>query len=202
MDAVQNNQAPQKGELYVYADYVNWSDENRWELIDGEPYMMASPSFIHQRLVFLFGMQFENFLKGKDATVIISPFDVRLNHTKKDNIVVQPDVIVVCDPKRLENGKSLKGAPDLAIEILSPSTSKRDQLTKFNLYKKSGVREYWIVDPLEKFVRTYILEKDNLGMYYYDEAEKIPVYVLEGCEIDLNQVFEPSMENEPEEKDI
>ena len=201
MSALQKHPIIQENTLYTYEDYAKWDDGNRWELIDGVPRMMGAPTFTHQRLIFLFGMQFEGFLKGKNGTFALAPFDVRLNHKTKDNRVVQPDVLVICDKNKLGDGKNLKGAPDLAIEILSPSSTKHDQVTKFRLYKQAGVREYWIVDPTAKTVGVHILEKDNLGMRYYDETESIPVHVLEGFDLDLSQVFEPDVpERETEQE--
>lgn len=196
MSALTTRAVLQDTRMYTYSDYEKWEDENRWELIDGVPQMMAAPTITHQRLLLLLGVAFETFLKGKKCRVIIAPVDVRLNHKTKDNTVLQPDVIVVCDPKKLEDGKSVKGAPDLAIEILSPSSGKHDKIVKFQLYKQAGVREYWIVDPVTETVAVHVLEDDSLGMRYYGNDEKIPVHVLEGCDINLSEIFEVE-EREP-----
>ena len=175
---------------FTYSDYADWEDDNRWELIDGVPRMMAAPSYSHQSILMALASQFYSFLRGKQCRIVQAPFDVRLNYTTRDDIVVQPDLLVVCDRDKLGDGKNLKGAPDLAIEILSPSSSKYDKTTKFKLYKQSGVREYWIVDPTDKTIAVYIFEQENLSMRYYDETETITVHALEGCEIDLSPVFE------------
>jgi len=187
----------QEQKTYTYEEYAKWDDGNRWELIDGVPYMMSAPTIAHQDILLNLGTQFRNFLRGKKCKVIIAPVDVRLNHKTKDNTVVQPDVIVVCDRDKIKNGKSLLGAPDLAIEILSPSSIKHDKILKFRKYKLAGVREYWIVDPDSKTVDVHILEEGHLGIQYYDNTEKIPVHVLDGFEIDLNEIFEPDEEVPP-----
>ncbi|MCL2215623.1 MAG: Uma2 family endonuclease [Defluviitaleaceae bacterium] len=190
MEALAQQEANFEPKRYTYSEYAAWEDDNRWELINGVPRMMAAPFVSHQAVSGELYFQFKSFLKGKKCRVFYSPCDVRLNHKTRDDIVVQPDLLVVCDRNKIEDGKSVKGAPDLVIEILSASTSKFDKTTKFTLYKQAGVREYWIVDPTDKTVGVYIFEQENLGMRYYADSEKIPVHVLEGCEIDLSTVFE------------
>ena len=120
--------------------------------------------------------------------MLTAPFDVRLNADSYDNTVVQPDLLVVCDRSKLD-GKNCIGAPDMIIEVLSPSTERRDRITKLQLYRKSGVREYWIVCPEKKTVDTYILEDKKYYFDVYSENDIVPVHILEGCEIDLADVF-------------
>jgi segregation and condensation protein B len=138
--------AVRKQEYYTYADYLTWDDKVRYELIDGMPYMMASPSQKHQEISGELFRQLGNFLLGKPCKPFHAPFDVRLNANKSDDTVVQPDLLVVCDHSKLD-GKSVNGAPDFIIEILSPSTMSYDLIIKLNKYMRSGVREYWVVDP-------------------------------------------------------
>ena len=132
----------------TYKDYLSWGEDVRCELIDGIPYMMAGVSLWHQDLLMAIFKQLYDFLEGKTCKVIIAPFDVRLfpEENKMDKTVVQPDIMVVCDPKKLEDGKACKGAPDFIIEILSPSAKGRDLIDKKELYEKAGVKEYWIID--------------------------------------------------------
>ena len=175
---------------YTYADYCTWDDGERWELIDGAAYAMApAPSELHQDALLELAGQLRDFLKGKPCKVFIAPFDVRLNADTQDNTVVQPDILVVCDELKRKGGKGVVGAPDFIAEILSPSTSRHDRVTKFNLYQRSGVREYWIVDPDEKTVFVHILHDDKYFTHAYDDSDSIPVNVLEGCTIDLTEVF-------------
>ena len=181
----------QKTQRYTYADYCTWDDNERWELIDGVAYAMSppAPTESHQSISGNIYLHIGQFLRGKGCKVFYAPFDVRLNAGKKDNTVVQPDILVVCDKSKLD-GKSCVGAPDMVVEILSPSTAVHDMIRKYGLYQKSGVREYWIVDPETKTVVTYIWENGKEDKKIYDTPEIVPVYVLEGCNVDLAEVFE------------
>jgi len=173
---------------YTYADYLEWDDDVRYELIEGVPYAMAAPSQAHQEISGgLFG-QLWQFLKGKRCKVFHAPFDVRLNAESFDDVVVQPDLLVVCDRSKLD-GRGCVGAPDMAVEILSPSNTKHDVFVKFRLYQKYGVREYWVVDPGGRTVSVHTLENGRYFTAVYGDADAVPVYVLEGCEIDLADVF-------------
>jgi len=180
---------PAYGVRYTYADYVQWDDDKRRELIDGVPYLMAAPNRRHQEvLTNLFG-QFFNFLKGKHCKVYVAAFDVRLNADTLDDIVVQPDIIIICDHSILTDA-CCKGVPDMVVEILSPSTASYDKTLKFNTYLKAGIREYWIIDPKEKFLAVHILKDGNYITHAYSSEETVPVHVLDGCIINLPEVFE------------
>lgn len=183
---------PKKKEYYTYADYCTWDDDERWELIDGIPYAMSSPSTAHQRIVGSLYYQLFDFLKGKPCEVFIAPYDVCLNAAENDDHdVFQPDIMVVCDQTKI-NRKGCNGAPDMVIEILSPSTALRDKALKFNKYQHVGVREYWIVDPDSKMVQVFILENNQYVAKSYIETDAIPVHILEGCTINLPDVFPDS----------
>ena len=177
---------------YTYRDYCTWDDSDRWELIDGLPYAMApAPSIGHQSILVKLVTQLAVLLDGKPCKVLAAPTDVRLNADSSDDTVVQPDILVVCDRTKLEDGKSVVGAPDLIIEILSPSTAKHDMLTKKRLYQKSGVREYWIVDPDSKAVAVNVLHNGRYNSRFFDERDTaVPVEVLDGCTINFTDVFE------------
>lgn len=182
--------APEKDKRYTYADYYSWDDGERWELINGEALVMApGPSWRHQGISGGLFYQLANFLKGKDGRVFSAPFDVRLNADTADNTVLQPDIIVFCDRSKLD-GTGCKGAPDMTVEILSPSTAKRDRLVKLRLYQDAGVREYWIVDPDTKTATVYTLENGKYVVAVYGDDEVAPVHILAGCEIVLADVFE------------
>jgi len=178
-----------KQERYTYADYLTWEGGERCELIDGVPYMMASPSQRHQEILVEMGRQFANFLRGKPCKVFTSSFDVRLYPDSDDNTVVQPDLLVVCDQSKLD-GKACNGAPDFVVEIVSPSTSRNDRVLKLTHYQWAGVEEYWIVYPEDATVEKYVLRDSayvNGGRY--TESEIIPVSILPGLEINLAEVF-------------
>ncbi len=183
---------------YTYADYLTWLDDKRRELINGFIHLMSAPNAIHARLTHLTSWFMESFVrknKGK-CQIFHAPFDVRLpvnNETANGKIynVVQPDICVICDSSKLDE-KGCIGAPDLIVEVLSPSTLKYDWNYKFNLYEASGVKEYWIVDPKAKVVNVFLLQSDgkyDLGTVY-ECNQKAPVHIFEGLEIDLNELFE------------
>ncbi|MCL2616903.1 MAG: Uma2 family endonuclease [Defluviitaleaceae bacterium] len=173
---------------YTYNDYVTWDDDVRWELIDGVPYAMAAPTLTHQGISGNLFALLHGFLRGKPCRVYSAPIDVRLNYNNGDNTVVQPDIIVVCDPnKRHESG--CLGAPDLVIEVLSPSTARTDRVKKFNKYLEAGVNEYWIVEPDIYSVQVHLLKDGTYTTRMYEETDTISVSVLPGCEIGLAEVF-------------
>lgn len=184
-----------KLDRYTYADLLAWPEEVRAELIDGDLYMLASPSVQHQSISMDIGSQIAAYLRGKTCKVFAAPFDVRLFEQENDpphniDTVVQPDLSVICDPSKLDS-RGCKGAPDLVVEILSPSTMQHDRVVKFNLYREAGVREYWIVDPESQTLSVYTLEN---GQYYAAQtyspnAPLVSVGVLEDCTIDLKTVF-------------
>ena len=179
-------------ERYIYADYAGWDDENRYELIDGAAYLMSpGPSQMHQRIIKRFVRQLDGFLDGKSCEVFISPSDVCLNADgDNDDSVIQPDLFIVCDDSKLD-GQICNGAPDMVIEVLSPSTASRDMLLKFNKYLKAGVREYWIVDPETKMVRVCVLngEKYDIDDYFCADTDEVAVRILTGCMINLKKIF-------------
>ena len=183
---------------YTYADYLTWLDDKRRELINGFIHLMSAPNELHARISNNWNFWTSAFVrkrKGK-CRIYHAPFDVRLpldNYTADDKIynVVQPDICVVCDLSKLDD-KGCIGAPDLIVEVLSPSTLKYDWNYKFNLYETAGVREYWIVDPKAKVVNVFLLQPDgkyDLGTVY-ECNQKAPVHIFKGLEIDLNELFE------------
>lgn len=179
----------QENERYTYADYCTWDDSERWELIEGVPYAMSpAPAPKHQAISGEFHAQLHAFLKGKPCKLFAAPFDVRLNADQDDDTVVQPDLVVICDRSKIDD-KGCKGAPDLVIEILSPSTARHDRIVKFQQYQRAGVREYWIVDPDTKSLQACILENGRYFVTAYADTDTASVGVLEGCEIDLREVF-------------
>ena len=177
---------------YTFADYLEWADNVRREIIDGMVKMMTAPSSRHQRISTLLTVRLFNTIeenKGK-CEVYSAPFDVRLpkNGEKDDHLihtVVQPDICVVCDSSKIDD-KGCLGAPDMVVEIQSLSTSKIDMNDKFHLYEMAGVREYWVVIPSEGVV-VFILQPDGK----YDDGTKydsstIPVHIFNGIEIELD----------------
>lgn len=187
--------SPKPDRKYTYDDYLHWPDEERWEIINGVPYDMSpAPSTEHQTISTQLLGQLITFAANKPCRVFHAPFDVRLprGNEKDEEIdtVVQPDICVICDPARLDT-RGCKGAPDLVVEIISPATAKKDLAEKFNLYEKSGVKEYWVVFPKDQVINVYHLNEasvyDKTGSF--SAADTLPCELFPGLEIDLARVF-------------
>jgi Uma2 family endonuclease len=182
-------------ERYTYGDYLKWDNGERWELIDGVAYdMTPAPLRIHQEISRELLLQIGNYLRDKSCKLYAAPFDVRLPEGDETDeavtTVVQPDLVIVCDHSKLDD-KGCKGSPDLIVEILSPATARKDLKEKFVRYERSGVKEYWIVDPASKTVTVFRLSFD--GRYgrpdVYGEEERVKVEILGDLEVDLQPVF-------------
>ena len=187
------NLALQK-EKYTYEDLQKLEDDKRYELINGELYLMSAPTISHQEIVGELYAQLHNYLNGKKCKVLISPVDVCLSgvrNPKKEFNVLQPDVIVVCEDNKLTK-ENVQGAPELVIEVLSPSSRKHDTFVKYNLYQYYGVKEYWIVDVEAGVIYQYILNDKNIYTLpkTYDITEDIKVKVLKDCIISLKDIIE------------
>jgi len=179
---------------YTYGDYLNWPDEIRCELIEGVIYDMTAPSRRHQQISMELATQIANFLRGKTCQVYAAPFDVRLPEKDEDDndviTVVQPDIVIVCDLKKLDT-RGCRGAPDFIAEILSPSTAAKDQIQKTDLYEKHGVREYWAIHPEDKMIFVRLSGKNGkYGIPAIHEGKgRLSVAVLPELEIDLDMIF-------------
>jgi len=181
---------------FTYADYLTWDDDQRWELIDGEAFCMSpGPNRLHQKWLGELHRQIANYLEERPCEVYIAPFDVRLQDlpdaSDEDTItVVQPDIMVVCDSDKLDD-RGVKGAPDLVVEIISPSTAKRDITVKHQLYQRHGVKEYWLLYPNDRTLLVYKLSEE--GIYaqpkVFGEGDVVPVPLLGDLVIDLGKVF-------------
>lgn len=183
-----------KEERYTLSDALKWDEQEHIELLEGTPIMMAPPSRAHQEISGALFAQLHNYLEGKKCRVYAAPFAVRLFERPGDrpenvDTLVEPDLSVVCDPDKLDD-IGCKGAPDLIIEVLSPSTQRHDRLTKYNLYERAGVKEYWIVSPDERTVQVSVLTDGRYRVLeVYTEQDIAKVHVLDGCFIELSRVF-------------
>ena len=182
---------------FTYGDFCTWPEDERWELIEGVAYdMTPAPSRHHSTISVNLVTDLNNFFRGKPCEVHDAPFDVRLprNREPDDKVetVVQPDILVVCDEKKLDD-KGCRGAPDLVIEILSPSTASKDNIQKRRLYEKHGVKEFWLISPTARIVTVYRLE--SAGRFgrsdVYADTDIIKIELFPGLEIDLARVFPP-----------
>lgn len=173
---------------HTWTEYQTWSDDERWELIDGVAYNMSpAPSIRHQRVASNFHGVLYRMLAGKSCRPFMAPTDVRLSESD----VVQPDILVICDPGKI-TPSHIEGAPELVVEILSPGTSAKDLREKKWLYQRAGVREYIVVDPLELYVQRFLLSGE--GRYGEPEVfgpeDVITLAVLDGLTVDLREILE------------
>ena len=191
--------APKNNGRYTYADYLNWEGPERFQLVNGEVFMMASPSVAHQAILMELSTQFGVWLRGKPCRVFAAPLDVRLFPEKdnSDETVVQPDLLVVCDRTKLGKG-SVNGPPDLVLEIISPSTSNKELFVKFRAYLDAGIPEYWMIEPEQKFVQLHIYENGHFISSSYEGEDTVPSTVLRGFTVDLKTLWLAANEASPQ----
>lgn len=174
---------------YTLEDYYALPDERRIELIDGVIYDMSAPIPIHQLIGSEIRERLNSYIKGKNGSCIpfVAPIDVQLDCD--DKTMLQPDILVVCDRSKVVK-RGIYGAPDFVVEILSPSTRKKDLTVKLGKYVNAGVSEYWVVDPDQKKVAVYDFAHEELPAVYGFDS-KVPVGIFDGeCEIDFAEIYE------------
>ena len=174
---------------FTFADYMRWPEHERWELIDGVARAMAPPNWAHQSVVSELGAQLRNALLGKPCQARVAPVGVRLpNKNESDaetRTVFEPDILVVCDASKID-AKGVRGAPDVIIEVLSPSTAGFDQVEKRHAYDRAGVRELWLIDVAGGVLTIY---RHNGLKFDPPEIVRatgiVPLQALEGLPLDL-----------------
>ncbi len=185
---------PEK-EKYTFVDFLANDKRDRIEIINGNTIMISPPTSKHQEILMELSRQIANFLEGKSCKVFPAPFEVRLLEQDKEkpedvDTVAEPDVTAICNKNKIDK-HGCKGAPDMVIEIISPSTRRHDRLVKLNLYQRAEVGEYWIVDPLSESVTVYL--RDDNGNFKihedYGRTDIAKVHSLDGCFIELQKVF-------------
>ena len=172
----------------TYQDYLSMDGDERYELIDGELIMVGAPNFAHQRVIILLGSGMHIFVDERDLGWVLSaPFDVLLSDTD----VVQPDLLFVSkEREEIATPAYIRGAPDLVVEILSPSSTSRDWRDKFELYSKHGVKEYWIVDPANRVVWLMLLRGGALEIAgTYGIGDTVSSTVLAGFSVKVDDIF-------------
>ncbi len=186
-NAAENN-------IYTYTDYKSYPENERVELIEGKIYAMApAPSRIHQKIIVELSTVLNNYIKSNNGKceVYVAPFDVVLANSEEtvdtSKNTVQPDISVICDKNKLTD-KGCIGSPDLIIEVVSPFNPSNDYIRKLNLYNHFQIREYWIVNPINKTIMVYrlneLLEFEAPEMYNF--KDKIKVGIFNNLEIDFN----------------
>ena len=178
--------------LYTYTDYLTWKFEERVELIKGKVFKMAAPLKRHQSISSRLNTRLGVFFEDKGCEVYAAPFDVRLPIPKDNKLytVVQPDLCVICDERKTDERGAIS-APDLIVEILSPSTSKTDLYYKFDLYQEVKIKEYWIVCPVQKSITIYVLNKEDqyIGLKPLTEDNRLQSVLFPSLEFDLKRIF-------------
>ena len=182
------SEALARANIYTEEDYYNLPENVRAELIEGQFYYMAAPSRIHQKILSFLHVRIANYIDSKDGPceVYPAPFAVRL-FSEDDKNVVEPDISVICDPNKLTD-RGCTGAPDWITEIVSPGNSSHDYVRKLNLYMDAGVREYWIVNPMEREILVYFLEQDKFKVKSYTLQDKIKVNIYDDLWIDFTEL--------------
>jgi Uma2 family endonuclease len=177
----------QPADRFSWTDYRSWPGDERWELIGGVAYAMSpAPSIKHQGVVGRLFSRIEQQLRGRPCRPFIAPTDVKLSESD----VVQPDILVVCDPGKITLSH-IEGAPDLICEVQSPGTSARDLRDKKALYERAGVREYLVVDPLEHYAMRFLLRADGYDRGTIFAADEVlSSATLEPVAIPLWELFE------------
>lgn len=177
----------QQNDRFTWSDYRSWPDDERWELIDGVAYAMSlAPSIKHQDVSLRLSSRIEQQLRGRSCRLFVAPTDVKLSESD----VVQPDILVVCDPTKITTSH-IEGAPDLIVEVLSPMTAAKDLREKRALYEGAGVREYLVVDPLEHYAIRFLLGTDGYDKGTVFAADETLLFAtLESVEVPLWEVFE------------
>lgn len=179
---------------HTYGDYLDWPEDVRYELIGGLAYLLApAPTVRHQEIAGEIFRQIANALEGKPCRVLIAPVDVLLPKTDEADArvdtVVQPDLLVVCDESKVGE-RRVRGAPDFVVEVLSPATASHDMVIKRRLYERHGVREYWLIHPIDRVLSVYRLEGAEFGKPDILEMKgETPIHALPGVAIEWDRLM-------------
>lgn len=188
------NYSPSTGKV-TYEEFLELTEasEQRYELIDGVLYNLASPSYKHQHAVHEIHGTFYNWFKGKPCKPLTSPFDITITKTSDNICVVQPDLFVLCDTTNVDEKGKYRGVPVLVVEVLSPATRNKDMLKKLDLYRECGVREYWIVDPIHEQIQVYAFEDNDIAdslSYSRNADSPVKSFYFEGLTVEMQNLFE------------
>lgn len=181
------------GKKATYEEFLQLQleSEERYEYIDGEIYLLASPRTAHQIALSELFVIFHSFFQGKKCRPMIAPYDIELRRSTDNINIVQPDIMIICDlEEKLNENDYYKGVPSLVVEVLSSSTKRMDMIKKLDLYMSCGVQEYWIVNPDNKEVTVHLFENNNLSnntTFKNDEAVKS--FIFDGLKAEIKRIF-------------
>lgn len=178
----------EKKKTYTYEDYERLPEGAPYQLIEGELIMVPSPIPYHQDILRILGLKLAAFVEEKKlGKIYFAPLDVYLSETD----TYQPDIIFIAkDRLNIIGEKKVEGSPDLVIEILSPATAYYDLRIKKDIYEKSGVKEYWVVDPMQKTIEVFVNKKGKFELISVSkEEDAVKSTLLEGLSISLREVF-------------
>lgn len=190
----------ERAEAYDYAQkkisyeeflQITENSEKRYEYIDGEVYLLASPKTIHQRVLGELYVLFYNWFKDKKCTPMLAPYDITLKRSLENINVVEPDLVVICDlEENLTDKDYYMGIPVLVVEIVSEATRTKDAIKKLDLYMSTGVSEYWIINPLNREIAIYFFENNNIAKNEtYKKNEAASSYFFIGLITNLKDIF-------------
>jgi Uma2 family endonuclease len=163
--------------------------ENRYEYIDGQIYLLASPKVKHQKIVMVLANKLPSWFQNQKCSPLTSPLDVTLYKDNKPN-VVQPDLLVICDQENIKADDTYMGTPALVIEILSESTRSKDIIKKLDLYMQGGVEEYWIVNPFSEEINIYWFKESEVEkVMTFKKGERAESFTFPGLKIDVDEIF-------------
>ena len=177
----------QQEKIYTIDDIYTLPDGQRAELIDGKIYMMAPPVRIHQKLITELVSTLHQYIKNNNGSCEVYPAPFAVFLSEDDRNYVEPDISVICDQSKLTD-KGCNGAPDLVIEIVSPSTQQMDYGIKLFKYRTAGIREYWIINPATHIVNVYDFENEN-GTCQYSFDNEIPVCIYNDLSIRISELL-------------
>lgn len=177
---------PLAKQTYTAEDYWALPQNRRAELIDGELWDLASPSRVHQEIVHALDVRFGMHIMNHNGSCKVYPAPFAVNLFANNTTFVEPDISVICDKSKLSD-RGCEGAPDLVVEVVSPSNPGMDYVSKLSLYRNAGVREYWICDPAENRTITYVFDSTPM-MRVYPFTDEVPCEVLHGLSVDFSKI--------------
>ncbi|MEN6390141.1 MAG: Uma2 family endonuclease [Syntrophomonas sp.] len=181
------------GRRASYEEFLELTRDNeeRYEYIDGEIYLLASPKTKHQMALTELFVIFYNWFEGKKCHPFVAPYDITLRRNLENINMVQPDIMVICDlEEKLNENDYYMGIPELVVEILSEGTRSKDLVKKLDLYMSCGVHEYWIVNPLNREVTVYLFEDQDIkNSMTFRKPETAQSFIFEGLAAELDRIF-------------